>query len=245
MVVLKDTASHIVHFPPPSRSIAPKFVTLGGNDILIRIFDPTKYDTTAISFRNYGPISRFDHHRECPQNAVRPRVLKDTASHIGERLKTKGLPACTRTKTIDPDRSVLYAGRTLSCCIVEIFGTGGVVKFGRQQVAFITLKDTLMLLDLRGSAAMAAGTVAALSSITEREISQAWGKYFNEHPELYGMVDGLIFSGAHNGEDALVLYERAKVKLTSAKIEILPLNHPDLRDTILHIANNHSLLVRE
>jgi hypothetical protein len=212
MVVLKDTASHIVHFPPASRSIAPKFVTLARNDILIRIFDPTKYDTSAISFRNYGPISRFDHHRECPQN-------------------------------LDPDRSIIYAGRTLSCCIVEIFGTGGVVKLEQQQIAFITLGETLELLNLRGSAAMAAGTVAAISSITERDISQAWGKYFYENPQLYGMVDGLIFSGAHNGEDALVLYERAKVKLTSAKIEILPLNHPDLRDTILHIANNHGLPV--
>lgn len=203
----------VVHFPPPSRSIAPKFVTLVRNDILIRIFDPTKYDATAISFRNYGPISRFDHHRECPQR-------------------------------LDPDRSVIYAGRTLSCCIVEIFGTGGVVKLERQQTAFITLKDSLKLLDLRGSAAMAAGTVAALSSITQRDISQAWGKYFYENPQLYGNIDGLIFSGAHNGEDAIALYERAESKLASAKIEILPLNHPDLRDGILSIAKNHGLLVK-
>ena len=203
----------VVHFPPPSRSIAPKFVTLVLNDILIRIFDLTKYDATAISFRNYGPISRFDHHRECPQR-------------------------------LDPDRSVIYAGRTLSCCIVEIFGTGGVVKLERQQTAFITLKDSLKLLDLRGSAAMAAGTVAALSSITQRDISQAWGKYFYENPQLYGNIDGLIFSGAHNGEDAIALYERAESKLASAKIEILPLNHPDLRDGILSIAKNHGLLVK-
>lgn len=203
----------IVHFPPPSRSIAPKFVTLVRNDILIRIFDPTKYDATAISFRNYGPISRFDHHRECPQR-------------------------------LDPDRSVIYAGRTLSCCIVEIFGTGGIVKLERQQTAFITLKDSLKLLDLRGSAAMAAGTVAAVSSITERDISQAWGKYFYENPQLYDNIDGLIFSGAHNGEDAICLYERAESKLASAKIEILPLNHPDLRDGILSIAKNHGLLVK-
>jgi hypothetical protein len=203
----------VVHFPPPSRSIAPKFVTLARNNILIRIFDPTKYDTSAISFRNYGPISRFDHHRECPQK-------------------------------LDPDRSVIYAGRTLSCCIVEIFGTGGVVKLRRQQVAFITLGDTLKLLDLRGSAAMAAGTVAAISSITERDISQAWGKYFYENPQLYGNIDGLFFAGAHNAEDVIVLYERAKSKLASAKIDILPLNHPDLRDGILYIANNHGLIVK-
>lgn len=203
----------VVHFPPPSRSIAPQFLTLASNDILIRIFDPTKYDATAISFRNYGPISRFDHHLRYPQR-------------------------------LDPDRSIIYAGCTLSCCIVEIFGTGGIVRLERQQIAFITLKDTLKLLDLRGSAAMAAGTVAALSSITQRDISQAWGKYFYENPQLYDKIDGLLFAGAHNGEDAIALYERAESKLASARIEILPLDHPDLRDGILSIANNHGLIVK-
>jgi hypothetical protein len=144
---------------------------------------------------------------------------------------------------IDPERSVIYAGFTLSCCLVEIFGDGGVIRIEQQQLALITLKDTFKLLDLRGSAAMAAGTVAALSSITERDISQAWGRYFYESPYLYGEIDGLIFAGAHNSEDAVVLYERAKSKLTSAKVEILNLNHPDLRDSILSIAKNHSLIV--
>ena len=60
---------------------------------------------------------------------------------------------------LDPQRSVIYAGLSLSCCLVEIFGDGGVIRIEQQQLAFITLKDTLKLLDLRGSAAMAAGTV--------------------------------------------------------------------------------------
>lgn len=202
----------VVHLPPPLRSITPKFTTLNRNDELIRIFDPTSYNATATSFRNYGPISRFDHHRD-----------------MADKL--------------DPQRSVIYAGLSLSCCLVEIFGDGGVIRIEQQQLAFITLKDTLKLLDLRGSAAMAAGTVAALSSITERNISQAWGRYFYDNPQLYGEIDGLMFAGAHNGEDAIVLYERAKPKMASAKVEILNLNHPDLRDTILSIAKNHSLLV--
>ena len=202
----------VVHLPPPSRSVAPKFVTLNRNDELLRIFDPTSYGATAIGFRNYGPVSRFDHHREHPNK-------------------------------IDPERSVIYASPTLSCCLVEIFGDGGIIKIEQQQSAFITLKDTLKLLDLRGTAAMAAGTVAALSSITERNISQAWGRYFYDNPQLYGEIDGLIFAGAHNGEDAVCLYERAESKLAFAHVEILNLNHPDLRDTILSIAKNHSLIV--
>ena len=129
----------VVHLPPPLRSIAPKFVTLNRNDELLRIFDPTKYDATAVSFRNYGPVSRFDHHRQYPNK-------------------------------IDPERSVIYASPTLSCCLVEIFGDGGIIKIERQQLAFITLRNTLKLLDLRGSAAMAAGTLSAISSITERKI---------------------------------------------------------------------------
>ena len=61
----------VVHLPPPLRRITPKFVTLNRNDVLLRIFDPTKYDATGTSFRNYGPISRFDHHRES-KNRVDP-----------------------------------------------------------------------------------------------------------------------------------------------------------------------------
>ena len=113
----------VVHFPPPLRSVAPKFITLNRNDELIRIFNPTSYGATATSYRNYGPISRFDHHRESKNR-------------------------------IDPERSVIYAGFTLSCCLVEVFGDGGIVKIEQQQLAFITLKNALKLLDLRGSAAM-------------------------------------------------------------------------------------------
>ena len=219
----------VVHLPPPSRSVAPKFVTLNRNDELLRIFDPTKYENTAVSFRNYGPVSRFDHHRQYPNK-------------------------------IDSERSVIYASPTLSCCLIEIFGDGGIIKIEQQQLAFITLRNALKLLDLRGSAAMAAGTVAALSSITERSISQSWGRYFYENQQLYGEIDGLIFAGAHKrsdpasserrkgtltktGEDAVCLYERAESKLTSAHVEVLNLNHPDLRDTILSLAKNHSLIV--
>ena len=108
---------------------------------------------------------------------------------------------------------------------------------------------------------MGAGTVAAISSITQRDVSQAWGKYFYEHTELYDEIEGLIFSGAHKrsdpasserrkgtltktGEDAIMLYERAKVKIESARVEILNLNHPDLVAPILEIAKVHGLLIR-
>ena len=203
----------VVRMPPPIGGISPTHVTLKSGEVLIRIFDPTRYGATATSFRNYGPISRFDHHQEYSSN-------------------------------IDPERSVIYVGLTLSCCLVEIFGDGGVIAIEQQQVAFLTLTSDIKLLDIRGSGAMGAGTVAAISSITQRDISQAWGKYFYEHPELYDEIEGLIFSGAHNGEDAIMLYERAKPKIESARVEILNLNHPDLVAPILEIGEIHGLLVR-
>jgi hypothetical protein len=203
----------VVRMPPPIGGISPTHVTLKSGEVLIRIFDPTRYNASAISFRNYGPISRFDHHGS---------------------YKNK----------IDPNRSVIYTGRTLSCCLVEIFGDGGIIAIEQQQVAFLTLTQDIKLLDIRGSGAMGAGTVAAISSITQRDISQAWGKYFYEHPELYDEIEGLIFSGAHNGEDAIVLYERAKPKIESARVGVLNLNHPDLVVPILEIAEVHGLLVK-
>ncbi|MEO1004556.1 MAG: RES family NAD+ phosphorylase [Cyanobacteria bacterium J06638_38] len=203
----------LVRMPPPIGGISPTHVTLKSGEVLIRIFDPTRYDATATSFRNYGPISRFDHHGS---------------------YKNK----------IDPNRTVIYAGLTLSCCLVEIFGDGGIIAIEQQQVAFLTLTNNIKLLDIRGSGAMGAGTVAAISSITQRDISQAWGKFFYEHPELYDEIEGLIFSGAHNGEDAIMLYERAKPKIESARVEILNLNHPDLVAPILEIAEVHGLLIR-
>lgn len=202
----------VVNMPPPIGSISPQYVILKSGEELMRIFDPTRYGATATSFRNYGPISRFDHHREY-------------------------------SNKIDPNRSVIYAGMTLSCCLVEIFGDGGVIEIKQQQVAFLTLTTSINLLDIRGSGAMGAGTVAAISSITQRDISQAWGKYFYENSQLYSEIDGLIFSGAHNGENAIVIYERAKSKIESAFVEVLNLNHPDLLELIFEIAEVHRLTI--
>lgn len=144
---------------------------------------------------------------------------------------------------VDPTRGISYAGMTLSCCVVEVFGDGDVVEVKQQQVACLTLTESLKLLDLRGAAAMKAGTVAAISAIAQRSVSQAWGRYFYDRPQ-YGEVDGLIFNNAHNGEGAIALYERAKPQLTSAHVRVMALNHPELRSAIFRIANRHSLLVQ-
>lgn len=148
-----------------------------------------------------------------------------------------------KTPAIDPTRGILYAGKTLSCCLIEVFGDGDVIEVKQQQVAYLTLTKSLTLLDLRGAAAMKAGTVAAILAVAQRSVSQAWGRYFYEHPQLYQEIDGLIFNSAHNGEEAIALYERAKPQLTLADVKVLKLNHPELRSAIFRIAARHSLLV--
>lgn len=200
-----------VQLPPPLRYINPQIHTLKKNTQLRRIFDPTRYGATAIGFRNFGAVSRFDHHR----------FVND----------------------VDPDRSVIYAGFTLSCCIAEYFGDGTIINSQNVKLALIYLAEEVKLLDLRGEAAMKAGTVAAISGIIDRNITQKWSKYFYEHPELYGNVDGLIFSGAHNGEDAIALYERCQSKIDKSDVEEIELANPSLRRTLIRIASRQGLII--
>ena len=49
--------------PPPQRLSAPLFEQLPTNMQLLRIFDPTRHQTQALTFRQYGSIHRFDHQR--------------------------------------------------------------------------------------------------------------------------------------------------------------------------------------
>ena len=205
-----------IRLPPPSRNISPQLKTLSLHTKLIRIFDPTKYQAQAMGFRSFGPISRFDHHR--------------TKIPLGK-------------PQLDPERSIIYAAFTLSSCLVEIFGDGDIIEVKQQQVASIYTSETLNLLDLRGNNAMKAGTVTAVAKTANRNLSQTWSRYFYSRSDLYGEVDGLIYSNAHNDEDAVALYERAQKKLVTSKIQTMPLKHPALRSAIFQIAENHSLLV--
>jgi hypothetical protein len=199
-----------VNLPPPQRNVNPQTITLPANTKLRRIYDPTRYGATAIGFRSYGPVSRFDHHS-------------------------------SGKASDDSQRKIIYAGFTLSCCIAEYFGDGEIINVENIKLAIIYLSKELTLLDLRGKAAMASGTVTAISAITQKEITQAWGRYFYEHIELYGEIDGLIFSGAHNGEDAIALYERAESVIHSSKLKEMDMASDTLRKTVIHIAEEQGL----
>ena len=144
---------------------------------------------------------------------------------------------------LNEERGIIYAGFNLSCCLIEVFGDDEAIEIQQQQITFITLKQSLKLLDLRESGAWDAGSVTAMTSDGRRKLTQAWSRYFYENPDLYGDTEGLIFNNAHDGQAAIALYERASPPLLSADVSVLNLNEPTIRETILAIANRLNLLV--
>lgn len=178
---------------------------------LVRVFRPQPYGVTALTFREFGPLARFDHHRHPP-----------------------------RRPAADPGRGVLYAAPTLSCCVVEVFGDGGQIEPAGWYVARLLATRDLRLLDLRGAGAMRAGSVTALSQAPDHSLAQSWSRHFYETP-AYGACDGLLYHGAHNGEEAVALYERAGGSLACPTSAVLPLDSPALRPALLLIADAHGL----
>ncbi len=202
--------------PPPIAPPAPVFHTVPAEEHIYRIFNPA-----YPGFRSYGPLDmRFDHHAGAG-------------------------PA--RSPAPDAARGIYYAAFTLSGCVVEVFGdaTRRVERTGRT-VARPLLRRDVRLLDLRGSGAMRAGTVAALAKVPDRLVTQAWSRFFYERADLYTAVDGLLFYNAHNDEEALALYERAADALYCPDGDLAyvrPLADPLLLPALLTIADDNNLTV--
>ena len=209
----------VINPPPPLRSPTPLMVAAPEGAILVRIYDPTRWNTTALTFRSNGPRLRFDHHRGRGPD---------------------------RSPANDPDRAVYYASWdadptvALASCLVEIFGDGGIVTPGELRVAASTTIRPLTLLDLRGSGAMRAGTVSAISKC-EHVLSQQWSHYFYESTAMFGWLDGLFYANAHKDGPAVMLYERARDALRCDERDTMSLNAPALRPTINRIMVDHNL----
>lgn len=141
-------------------------------------------------------------------------------------------------------RGIYYAAQTLEACVVEVFGDAGTVNLRDRRLANSLLRRELLLLDLRGRGAMRAGTVGAIAAADHR-ISQAWSRYFYEHPNAYGEVAGLIYSNAHNGDDAVALYERSRGALRCPASRDRPLEDPVIETAIRQIAHDNNLILEE
>jgi hypothetical protein len=137
-------------------------------------------------------------------------------------------------------RGIHYSAPSLSSCVVEVFGDTGVIDPQACQLALLRTNRPMALLDLRGSGAMRAGSVAALNATADRSLSQQLSRFFydtvvaEEQP-----IDGLLYSNAHNGESALALYERAEAAIHCAAE--LPLVASELRSRLLAVANDHGM----
>ncbi len=200
-----------VRRPPPDRPPRPLFRVLPAGTKLVRIFNPKPYGTTALTFRTFGPLERFDHQ------------------------KRKARLPCD-----NPARGIYYAGFSLSCCVVETFSETGLIECGDYVAAQTHLTRRLRLLDLRGNGAMRAGSIAALTSVPSRRLSQAWSRFFYETP-IFKNPDGLLYHNAHNGEESVALYERAADALTIAPADCLPLGDPALRTYLQAVAVRSNL----
>ena len=210
----------------------PQHETVETQTALVRIFNPaSRYKTQASTYRYFGPLLRFDHHQPLTKEEVRKLTLKGKE---------------------DPERGITYWGYTLSCCLVELFGDPKIVEFKDYEVAIATLEQPLLLLDIRDQGAM-----AALGSVADRFVSQAWSRfllnslnggntkvlasrrprngfsrYFYEQIDIYQKVDGILYSNAHNGEKAIALYERSEPIISNAKIQTRPLKDRSIRHLI-------------
>lgn len=84
---------------------------------------------------------------------------------------------------------------------------------------------------------MRAGATTELAKTPTPGLSQAWSRYFYEHRDIYGLLDGLIYNSAHNDEECIALYERARTGLGCSPPCSVPLADMRLRDDVLLIAD--------
>jgi len=89
---------------------------------------------------------------------------------------------------------------------------------------------------------MRSGTVAAISA-GDHSLAQPWSRYFWEHPEIYGALDGLLYPSAHNGEPAVALYERARAGIEVPPGRDAPLTDPAVLAALRRVALDHRLVV--
>jgi hypothetical protein len=176
-------------------------------------------------FRVYDPQSRF-----------RPGPLTFRARGPFARMDHH------EGTSVDEPRGIWYGGLTLAGAIVEAF-QAGVIEPGTTRLVRARTTRELDLLELRGQAAMRAGTVHAIGS-ADHNLSQPWSRHFYEDPDaVYGQIDGVHWASAVNGDPVVALYERAQDALEVPDGHDAPLDNPAVLASVRRIARQHSILV--
>lgn len=197
--------------PAPETLAAAQRCVLAAGTKLRRIYWPEPHKVTATSFRFHGPSARFDQQRR---------------------------PAPFPAADDDPERGIFYGAQDFECCVAECFGDDGVIDPTGAMLAVLKLARDLPLLDLRAGGAMKAGAVDAVAADGDRQVTQDWGRYWYEHPELTDL-HGLVFSGSHTSQDAVAVWERA-----DGSFEVLldkPLDDPTVMPDLLVVARDLEL----
>ena len=143
---------------------------------------------------------------------------------------------------VEERRGIWYGGLTLAGAIIEAFQLG-VIRPGTNRLARARTTREIDLLDLRGRAAMRAGTVNAIGA-ADHSLSQAWARHFYEDPGgVYGPIDGVHWASAVNGDRVVALFERAADALEVPDGHDAALGEPAVLASVRRIARAHSLFV--
>jgi hypothetical protein len=146
-----------------------------------RVYHRSPNTPDGATFRRFGPLARFDHHRE----AAPPEV--------------------------DPSgRRVLYVGADLATSACEVFGEAGIAAICPQyRVSIVEPTRPLTMFNLaRAGAAMRIGALPALSTGDERRaLTQQWARAVFEDQPAGPSVRGIRYRSAYNDGIALALWD--------------------------------------
>jgi hypothetical protein len=146
-----------------------------------RVYHQCKYTPDGVTFRQYGPAARFDHHHPAD-----PPVVDTTG------------------------RRILYVGEDLATSACEVFGDAGIAAIcPNYRVAIIAPTTKLVMYDLAAEgAAMAIGALPALSDGNEaRSLTQQWARAIYEDQPAGPETTGIHYRSGYNSGESLALWD--------------------------------------
>ena len=162
------------------RDTPPSLITVGPDLLLHRIYKRGgEYPTLWNTFRQFGPLSRFDHHL-----------------------------ANEHDEPFLQDRGILYAASDVPTAIAEFFQRNRrrINRFRhRPWLASFTLPVELQLLDLTDTFCVRVGASMKLMSGPFSH-AQRWSQGFYD---AYPAIRGLYYASSLTNRPAIALYERA------------------------------------
>lgn len=146
-----------------------------------RVYHVSSDVPNGITFRRYGPLSRFDHHHAADPPGVDPE-----------------------------NRRILYVGEDLATSACEVFGEAGVASVcPKYRVSIVAPTTKLALFDLaQKGAALAIGALPALGDGNEkRSLTQEWARAVYEDQPAGPNIVGIHYRSGYNGGSSLALWD--------------------------------------